>query len=189
MTQAELIAADNGFSAMGFGGRYTVSFYNDDGWKTVNGHAGKTPVATYTADLAQLPFSFVGMANGSDVAGRYPLITSMNPDNTALASQINAGTAASLNLQWNAPVATDGSAFRVMEVGEFFQGPLSSNAGTAAYPAQRLYTPVYPSPTAVQTMLPINAKSSAVRTKTYEDVEIWYSNRNGSRIGLIHTYQ
>lgn len=189
MTQAELIAADNGFNAMGFGGRYTVSFYNDDGWKTVNGQAGKTPVASYTADLAQLPFSFVSMAVGSDATGRYPLVTTMSPDNAALASSYAAGTASSLNLQWNAPVTSDGTAYRLSEIADYYQGPLSSNSSTATYPAQRLYTPIYPSPSAVQTTLPISAKPSAVRAKTYNEFDIWYSNRNGNRIGLIHTYQ
>ena len=51
--------ADTSFAALGFavGAIYTYNIYNDDGWKYVNGQAGKTPVATYTQVLKTLPYS------------------------------------------------------------------------------------------------------------------------------------
>jgi hypothetical protein len=58
------VAADTSFANQGWSiaaGAYTVNFYNDDGWKTVNGQVGKTPVATYTTTLSRLPYTFNAM--------------------------------------------------------------------------------------------------------------------------------
>jgi hypothetical protein len=57
-------SADASFQAQGWStaaNAYTVAFYNDDGWKTVNGQVGKTPIATYTTSLPRLPYSFASM--------------------------------------------------------------------------------------------------------------------------------
>jgi hypothetical protein len=57
-------SADASFLAQGWSAAtnaYTVNFYNDDGWKTVNGQVGKTPIATYTTTLPRLPYTFAEM--------------------------------------------------------------------------------------------------------------------------------
>src|SRR5690606_5967088 len=60
-------AVDASFAGYGFevNGVYTIKVYNDDGWKTVNGQAGKTPIATYTTKLNRLPASAVALAAGA----------------------------------------------------------------------------------------------------------------------------
>lgn len=65
-------AADQSFAAQGWvaGAVYRFDVYTDDGWKTVNGHAGKTPLATYFSTLDVLPYSFVEMA-GSGAGDKF----------------------------------------------------------------------------------------------------------------------
>lgn len=57
---ANVSAGDISFADFLFvaGEEYTFRLYNDDGWKTVNGQAGKTPIATYIQKLERLPYTF-----------------------------------------------------------------------------------------------------------------------------------
>jgi hypothetical protein len=59
--------ADQGFASQGWGagGIYRFDVYNDDRWKTVNGHVNKTPIATYFDALQRLPYTFVEMARAN----------------------------------------------------------------------------------------------------------------------------
>ena len=70
-------SADDRFAAQRWiaGGNYTFAVYADDGWKTVNGKTGKTPVATYSAVLKSLPYTFAQMNSASSGAS-YPVFTS-----------------------------------------------------------------------------------------------------------------
>ena len=49
--------SDIGIAALPANATYTYDIYNDDGWKTVNGQAGKTPVLTYSRVLKQKPLT------------------------------------------------------------------------------------------------------------------------------------
>lgn len=184
----QLAASDTSFNGLGFGGSYTVKLYNDDGWKTINGHADKTPVATYTTELTQLPYTFASLASASDPAARYAA-ASMSPDTAGVAALLRSGAAGQVNLQWSPPVPPDGTAFRLSELGEYFEGPLAGGASATVPPGQRWYVTSYPATTSTQAAMPITAAPATITGKTYGEVDIWYSNRNGARIGLIHTFQ
>ncbi len=49
--------SDTGLAALTVGTVYTFNLYKGDGWKTVNGHDGVTPDATYTDELAAVPYN------------------------------------------------------------------------------------------------------------------------------------
>jgi hypothetical protein len=198
-SSTDLAAADKNFNAFGFGGKYTVALYNDDGWKTVNGHAEKTPIATYTTlEPLQLPYTFVEMNN----SGKYPAITqestitpatsttnlTVYADGLALMASGNAGQ---INLQWTNPVAPDGRAYKVSDLIEYFVGSLSTNAAGVTYPMQRWYNyrGNYPGVGSTQANLPIMAKPSTINSKTYFEYDLVFNNRNGRQIELIHTFQ
>ncbi|MEI8157769.1 MAG: hypothetical protein WCH60_12960 [Burkholderiales bacterium] len=193
-TLQNLVAADNGFNAYGFDGKYTVALYNDDGWKTVNGQAGKTPIATYTTnDPVQLPFTFASLsstsATGFDPLAKYPGLSgsyTYNPVNVAALLRSGTGGSSGSSI-WVASIPiNNGGAYRMSQVGEYFEGAAST---AASYPAQRWYNASYPGVGSTQASIPITASPSSIVSKRYSEFEWWFSNRNGGRIGLVHTYQ
>ena len=90
-----------------FHGTYTVKLYNDDGWKTVNGHAGKTPVAIVTDTMPEAPATFAQMANWIYPIGNMPTLA---PDTTpsAFAAALRAGTLPATTVTVGKPTPTDG---------------------------------------------------------------------------------
>ena len=177
-------AADAGFLAQGWtaGGRYTFAVYNDDGWKTINGHAGRTPIATYTATLKRLPYTFVEMAGSGPAADSYPRFTAPAP--AAIASNVLSAAPTPMNFTWTAPAtfATTGG-FRLFSIYEFFQGEKSTNATGVFYPAYRVSLESYPGSTAVAVAgLAVTAKLPDMRAKSYVEFGVLYADRNGSLV-------
>jgi hypothetical protein len=72
------------------------------------------------------------------------------------------------------------------QVGEYFEGAAST---AASYPAQRWYNASYPGVGSTQASIPVTASPSSIVSKRYSEFNWWFSNRNGGRIGLVHTYQ
>jgi hypothetical protein len=93
-TTAAAAEADQRFDANGFttGTQVQVQFFNDEGWKTVNGQQGKTPVASYTVTLNSIPHSFTKL--GTPPAS-YALFGENSLSDTQVAAALR-GTAASL---------------------------------------------------------------------------------------------
>lgn len=194
-TLQDLVTGDGRFNAYGFGGKYTVALYNDDGWKTVNGQAGKTPIATYTTqDAVQLPFSFISLSSttptGFDPLAKYPGLTgayTYNP--VTVAGLLRSGSAGSASSIFTASVpVNNGGAYRMSEFAEYFEGSVSASP-TNSYPAQRWYSHSYPGVGATQASVTVTAKPTSIASKRYAEFDWWFSNRNGGRIALIHTYQ
>jgi hypothetical protein len=193
-TLQNLVAADNTFNAFGFSGKYTVALYSDDGWKTVNGQAGKTPIATYTTtDAVQTPFSLASLsstsASGFDPMAKYPGLSgnyTYNPVNAAALLRSGSGGSAGSSI-WVASIPiNNGGAYRISQVAEYFEGAVSA---ANSYPAQRWYNAIYPGVGSTQATLLTTAKPASIVGKRYAEFDWWFSNRNGGRIGLIHTYQ
>ncbi len=175
--------SDNGFNAYGFQtGDYTFAIYNDDGWKTINGQAGKTPIATYKAKLAKLPYSFVDMVTTNTSSDKFPRVTagSNNPSDTANALQLN--TATPFTLTWVAPAVPDADVWRLTNTGEYFEGPSGTNLANNYWPALKFFTAAYPSSTALGGNFTISAKPAKLSYKDYSEFSLAFSNRNGSRI-------
>jgi hypothetical protein len=107
-------AADASFDALGFvaGASYVVQVYDDDGWKTVNGHAGRTPIATYTATVPRLPYTFVEMAGTGPTADAFPRLTAAGMTAVQMRDNLMAASPQPMNLSWTAlPALPDGRAF------------------------------------------------------------------------------
>lgn len=181
-------AADLSFEAQGWiaGGVYRFDVYNDDGWKTVNGHASKTPIASYYDTLDRLPYRFV------DIAGAYPLINLGSMTTAQLAANATSATPANLSLTWTAPGRTFPGArvHHLNQVWEFQQGAKASNQGTTFNPAYRMLTRSYPGSTATSTTsFPVTPKLADQKSKTYTEYLLFYdepgtANSIRSRISL-----
>jgi hypothetical protein len=185
-TAAPDAAADAGFVAQGWeeGGVYRFDIYNDDGWKTVNGHANKTPVATYYATLMALPYSFAQMAD------KYPLFNLGNLTGTQIAANANSASPAPLSLSWAPPGALPGPLMHLYQIWEFHQGAKIGNPGTTFNPAYRIFTPAYPGTMATSTSsFPAAPRHPDQANKTYVEYVLLYrdpttGNTVRSRINL-----
>jgi hypothetical protein len=185
-------AADTGFQNQGWteGGTYTFAVYNDDGWKTVNGHVGRTPLATYTAVLGKLPYTFVEMAGTGPGADNFPRFTQPS-DAAQIAANLASANPSPMDFVWSAiPAPADNRAFRLFSFYEFFQGPRSTNTGGAFYPAYRLNVDDYPGSTATalagKRPTPTLAEMSG---KTYGEFGLAYVDRNNSVIVSYASFQ
>ena len=165
--------ADQGFAAQGWvaGGVYRFDVYNDDGWKTVNGHAGKTPIATYHATLDRLPYTFVEMAD------RYPVIDLGGLSGAQLAANANSATPAPLSLGWTRPATPpQWPLHHLYQVWEFHQGAKIGNPGTTFNPAYRTLTRAYPGTTATSTTsFPVTPRLPDQSSKTYTEYLLYYA--------------
>ena len=185
---------DTEFVKLGFvvGGTYTVKIYNDAGWKTVNGEAGKAPIATYIAVNETLPYTFAQMVggNGLDDHKFAKLVSSsLTPIQTAAA--LSSSTPGTLDISWTAPAAqSDGRLFRFTEVGEFFQGAKTGNLLGAFNPAERYYKPTYfTGNTTAANGLAITSTPSSIVDKSYSEFSLNYTDRNNARMISLVTFQ
>lgn len=167
-------AADDGFAAQGWvaGGVYRFEVYDDDGWKFVNGHAGKTPIATYFATLPRLPYTF------AEMTGKYPLLNLGGMTPAQIATNANSATPAAMALSWTLPaVLSDGLVHHLFQVWEFHQGAKTGNAGGAFNPAYRTLTRAYPGTTASSTnAFPVTAKLADQANKSYTEFSLFFSD-------------
>ncbi len=182
--------ADAGFNAMGFvaGGAYRVAVYNDEGWKTVNGQAGKTPIATYTQTLSSLPYSAVALAGsgvGNDLFPR--MSSSLTPVQTA--ANIRAKTAFTTNLSWTGLAAMpDAVKFGWGNVYNFVSGTATATAN--AWPGSRQIGFSYPATGATGIAnYAAPAPSSKLVTPTFAQFVITLTNRNETLIQSLVTFE
>ncbi|TXT40803.1 MAG: hypothetical protein FD135_865 [Comamonadaceae bacterium] len=183
-------ATDTTFDAMGFvaGGSYSVALYNDDGWKTVNGQATQTPIATYTRTLGSLPYSAVALASSGVNADLFPRITSsLTP--VEQATQVRNKTASTMNLSWTAlGVMPDVAKFGWGSISSFVSGLAS--AGPATWPGSRQSASSYPAAgTTTISNYTVSAPSSLLVTPTYGEVSVYLVDRNGVAISSTRTFE
>ncbi len=183
-------AADTGFDAMGFvaGGSYSVAVYIDDGWKTVNGHATQTPVATYTITLNSLPYSAVALAGSGVASDLFPRVTtSLTP--VQLADNFSKKASSTMDLSWTALGAMpDAAKFGWGSVSAFMSG--RATATKANWPGSRQNATTYPAAGATSiTGYTAPAPSSNLVTPTYSEISIYMLNRNGAAIVSVMTFE
>lgn len=197
-TQAQIDNADAAFANLGFvaGGSYTVRVYNDDGWKTVNGQSGKTPIATYTLTLDALPYKFSELGNSglplidNAVTGGagYPSLNLNSVTNATIAATVkgSAPLAATATLvPAKAPVGQP--ALGIRTVYTFVSGP---DAGaTGAWPQTRATANFYPAPGSSTVNLTIPAQPAGVQSVGTAEIGTEYSDRERRRILRIATFQ
>lgn len=147
-------AADQAFASQGWvvGGVYRLDVYNDDGWKTVNGHANKTPIATYYETLKTLPQTFVAMAgSGSQPTSndRFARLDFGGLGINGVRSNALSATPSAIGVTWTPQAALpDGSTFRLLQSWEYFEGLKTGVAAGASWPKLRSLDRSYPGPQA-----------------------------------------
>ena len=190
----QIANADIAFASDGFvvGGTYTFKIYNDDGWKTVNGEANKTPIATYTAVNESLPYTFAQMVGTNGLTDhKFQKLAFGSQSPAQLAAALSSGVPSSLALTWNLPaMQADGRVFRFTELGEFFQGSKTSNIAPAFWPSERYYKPSYvPSTATAANGVAISPAPATILNKSYADFSLTYSDRKNSRIYSYVSFQ
>lgn len=183
-------AADESFAAQGWvaGGRYRFDVYDDDAWRTVNGHVGRTPIATYWDKLPNLPYTFVQMAAGN---GMLPRLAFGAMSYAQVASNAVAATPATMTVSWNALAPLpDGRRFGLLQGYEFQQGPKTGNVGGAFNPAYRTVTFTYPGSTATsKSAWPVTPRLVDQASKTYFEHTLLFTDRNQSQLLSIVSFQ
>lgn len=168
-------AADSSFEAQGWvaGGVYRFDVYNDDGWKTVNGQASRTPIATYYAELDRLPYRFTELT-----ASDHPRIT-IGGGLTAAQVAANAvsATPSPLTLSWTRPaLAPQQRQMQMFLAWEFHQGAKTGNASGVFNPAYRTLNRIYPGSTATSSSdVPVTVKQVGQDSKSYTEYNIYYN--------------
>lgn len=191
---ATLANGDTGFAGQGWvaGGVYTFKVYKDDGWKTVNGHAGKTPIATYTATLKALPYTFVEMdaAIAGSTDSRYGGFTSSTQTPVQVADALkNAGVNSATTWAKATLPASGGKPMALSNLYVFGQGAKVGNAAGAAFPRIRQLSLIYPGATATSGNVFFDGKPATMQTKTYSETAIEYTDRNGNWIRSLVVFQ
>lgn len=190
------ITIDTSFDALGFvaGGVYTFKLYASDGWKTVNGQAGVTPLATYASTLENLPMSAVALA-GTNTELVYPAVSATNKFHIANSATVlpfqqaqafRTKTALTVPMQWNAPgTMPDGRAVAMSFFYSFVNG---STPEVSSYATSRQVNPMVFLSTATTGTMQIPVPLAPLQNVFYGQISVEYSNRNGNTISSIRTF-
>ncbi len=180
-------AADAALAGAGLvAGTYTFKIYNDDGWKTIDGQAGKTPIATYTAQLGSLPVSFVDMnVTSNRLNDKFPKISSPRAP-AAVAASLLAGLAFSETPSWTAPLFVGANPFKLSFVEAYNEGTVALNG--IGFPRVANFVDIYPGSNATSRALNVPANPANMGYKTYAEFQVNYTNRNGVRIKSIVSF-
>ena len=167
---------------------YTIKVYNDDGWKTVDGQVGKTPIATYTSTLAALPFTAAVLAGTGPETDLFARITSSSKTPAEIATAIRTKAAISTELTWKAPgPMPDGRALALSHNWSIELG--QANSTGANWPGSGKTNYSYPGSLATSTTLNTPAPVAALVVPTYAETTLHYVNRNGNFLYSRYVYQ
>lgn len=186
-------AADQSFAEQGWvaGGLYRLDVYNDDGWKTVNGHAGKTPIATYYETLLVLPQTFVAMVGNDTNADRFAHLSFGALGVSGVRSNGMSATPSPIAVTWT-PQADmlDGSQFRLFQTWEYIEGQKTGNAAGAAWPKLRSQARAYPGSLATSLAnWPVQTKPSGMAGRNYFEYLLYSVDRGQGVLQSRVTFQ
>ncbi len=194
LTSGNISNGDNSFTAFQFtvGEVYTFQLYSDNGWMTVNGQLGKTPIATYTQTLTRLPYTF------AELFGPPPTFFVAIPGSKTLTdAQIGAAitgpTGAPLDQVfpgWSA--LPDGGKFGRASTFLFTQGPAALAPSPAFYPAVRttdLYFPVANSASTASVLLAIPNVPTSMRARTNGLITTILVDRGARQFRITESWQ
>jgi hypothetical protein len=181
---------DAGFDALGFEayGLYKVAVYNDDGWKTVNGQATRSPIATYTKALGRLPYSATALAGPGITSDLFPRMTfSVTP--SELAAVIRSKTAATVSVDWSSlGVMADASKYGWGYLYTYVSGKATTTASN--WPQSRGIAFTYPPAGATGVSgYTIQAAPATLVTPNYSELVIELANRNDGRVQSSVTFE
>lgn len=179
---------DRSFAGYGFvaGGRYTIKVYADDGWKTVNGQAGKTPLATYTAVLASLPASAAALAGGS--AGQYGTL-GLSRSPTELAALVRGRGQAALQFSESAKARVEGATLPFTTAYYFAQGRTAASTSSNYYPASRYNPSTSPAVGAATVSLDIPPAPAAMTQPSYAEFGGTWDTLTGLYVRHLVTFE
>lgn len=182
LSDASLKAADATFAAEA-GTQFTVQVFADEGWKSVNGQNGKTPIATYTVTRKQEPYELARL--GVD---NYPQFLTISPDAAAIAAAFkgNGGTL-SATLQAATP-PSGGLPVAMTTLYSFRQGPKDGAAN--GLPLVR--TPSLngtASADGKSATIPFGGKPEGASRTSYGEFGLAYNDRNGRDIAYLFVFQ
>ena len=183
-------ALDTNFATLNIkaGDSYTIKIYADDGWKTVNGQAGKTPIATYTNILSALPFSAATLAGTGVTADLYARFTSNTKTPAEIAVAIRTKAAISTDSTWTLPgTMPDGRLTQMVDSYVFEQG--NANTNGTAFPRSRQFLFSYPGAQATSAKFTFPVPVTALVLPTFGSINLEYSNRNGNTVLSTYTWQ
>ena len=183
-------ALDTSFATLNIkaGDAYTIAVYNDDGWKTVNGQAGKTPIATYTSVLRALPLSAATLAGATVETDLFARITSSTKTSGDIAGAIRTKAAISTDATWAVPgTMPDGRATQLADTYVFEQGNANSNGRT--WPRSRSLLYSYPGAKATAGTFTWPLPVTALVLPTFASAALEYTNRNGNTILTSYAFQ
>lgn len=187
--------ADEEFAAMGFvaGGVYTAKVYNDDGWKTVNGQATQTPIATYTTALHRLPYSAVALAGTGPDNDLYPRLTT-TLSKADIAQALRDKMPFSTGLGFTAlGTMPDAATFGWGEISLFLQGDAAGVTSTPfGYPRSRQSPLAVVVPTAGDTEVAsfsVPAPTSLLVTPRYAEIGLYLYDRRGRTVSSIVSFE
>ncbi len=182
-------AADLSFTNQGWvaGAVYRFDVYNDEGWKTVNGHAGKTPIASYYSTLGALPYSLVEMAGTGVTADKFARLNFEGWSPAQVQNNALSATPAAMNVSWNVPATlSDARRFGLSSTYEYHQGARFVNASGVFNPGYRWTFSTYLAATATSNPAwAVNAKPAAQLSKSYFEFTLLHSDR--SDVQLLST--
>jgi hypothetical protein len=169
------------------GAVFTFKIYNDDGWKKVNGQAGKTPIATYTATLSHLPYSAAALAGSGINADLFPRFAFLSKNTAEIATAIRQKAAIAIDAVWSAPgTMPDASKLGWGSVYAYESG--QANSVAAGFPASRNTTVVFPANGSTQLRLPSPTPGALLITPTYAEIGLAYTTHEGNSVVSVLTF-
>ncbi|QIL69047.1 hypothetical protein G7048_00750 [Diaphorobacter sp. HDW4B] len=157
--------------ALGTGAEVTFAIFADDGWKTVNGQSGKTPIATYKVKIKNASYPFAQM----DISA-YPQFSTINPDTATIATQFKAtGGTATAAIQAAKP-PTGGLPMALSSLASFRQGPKTTSA-SGRYMVRGGKNASFTAGATTAT-IPFDGKPADASATTYGEFSMTYSDRN-----------
>ncbi len=183
---ADPAAADNGFAGQGWaaGAKYTFKVYADDGWKTINGHVGKTPIATYDGTLVRLPYTFAQMYAAP---ASYAFVSSALSGAQVADGFKTSGGTNTLSITKPAAPPTGGLPFVLGSAGSHRQGPVVGT--TTGYPRIRSSRLVFPGSIATAATIPFDGLPTGASATVYGEFNLNYTDRNSGQVQTVWRYQ
>lgn len=179
-------AADAALTSLGLdtaGTEVTFALYADDGWKTVNGQQGKTPIATYKVKLKNAAYPLAQLSTES-----YPMFNTISPAEADIVAAFKAGGGtAEATLQAATPPA-GGLPMVRSSLYSYRHGP--KNAADAG--PVRIRTASIPGTVAADgktATLPFGGKPDGASATNFAEFGLGYTDRNGREIQYTLEYQ
>lgn len=180
-----LAEADAGFATLGLnqpGAPVTFAVYADDGWKTVNGQAGKTPIGTYVLNMKNVSFPFAQLS-----LENYPMFNSIDPDEAKLAAAFQAdGGTLKAQLQIASPPA-GGLPLMLTSLYSFRQGPKQGSSGVTN--VRTVSIPGTTSADGATATIPFGGKPEGAANTRYGEFGLGYGDRNGRELYYTLVFQ